>query len=108
MAKRGRKPKYSKKFLAELAKKFDEYIENTDIPIIAEFAYLNNIDRTLLYDKPEFSTLLKKAITKKKAQLEKLALKGEINPTMAVFSLKQLGWSDKICYLNEALLNFQK
>ena len=42
-----------------------------------------------------FSTLLKKCIAKKEANLEKGALTGKLNPSMAIFSLKQLGWRDK-------------
>jgi len=91
----GRPPKYSKEKLKELAEKFAEYIESTSIPIIAEFAYTNDIDRTALYDNEEFSTLLKKCIAKKEAQLEKGVLAGKLNPAMGIFSLKQLGWSDK-------------
>lgn len=87
--------KYLDTQINELTEKFRQYIEETDIPIVAEFAYLNDIDRTLLYDKPEFSTLLKKCIAKKEAQLEKKSLMGEVNTTQAIFSLKQLGWKDK-------------
>ena len=71
------------------------YINNSDIPIIAEFAYMNDIPRQTLYDYDEFSTLRKKCIDKKESQLEKLGLLGDVNSTMAIFSLKQIGWSDK-------------
>ena len=78
-----------------LAKAMEQYIEETEIPIIAEFAWKNNVLRESLYDWPEFSTLLKACTTKKEAELERLASQGKINVTMAIFSLKQLGWSDK-------------
>ncbi len=78
-----------------MAKEFEKYIEETDIPIIAEFAYQHNVYHEFFYDHDEFSTLLKKARDKKIAQLEKLALEGKVNVTMAIFSLKQLGWTDK-------------
>ncbi|WP_036226542.1 hypothetical protein [Mesoaciditoga lauensis] len=87
--------KYSKQFLKKLAKEFDEYIENTEIPIPAEFAYQHNVYHQFFYDHDEFSALLKKARSKKMAQLERLALEGKINVTMAIFSLKQLGWTEK-------------
>jgi len=86
---------YTQKFLDELAIKFDKYIYETEIPIIAEFSYLNGIDRTLLYDNEEFSALLKKCVAKKESQLERWTLQGKYNPAMAIFSLKQIGWSDK-------------
>jgi hypothetical protein len=90
-----RPKKYSDKRIEELARKFRKYIEETEIPIIAEFAYLNDIERTLLYDKEEFSTLIKRCVAKKEAQLEIKSLRGEVNTTQAIFSLKQLGWKDK-------------
>ena len=48
-----------------------------------------------MYDYDEFSALRKRAIDKKEAQLERMALSGDVDKTMAIFSLKQLGWSDK-------------
>lgn len=91
----GRPCLYTKNEIDELAAKFEQYIAETDIPIVAEFAYQNNIDRTLLYDRPELSTLTKRCIAKKEAQLEKLALARKIDASTAIFSLKQLGWRDK-------------
>ena len=79
----------------QLFKKFEKYINDTTIPIIAEFAYKNDIERQYLYDNKMFSTLLKKCIAKKEANLEKGALTGKLNPSMAIFSLKQLGWKDR-------------
>jgi hypothetical protein len=77
-------------------KAFAQYVDLTDIPIVAEFAYLRGIDRQRLYDWPELSDTLKRCIAKKEAALERMALSGAINCTMAIFSLKQLGWTDKI------------
>jgi hypothetical protein len=79
----------------ELFNRFKKYIDNTTLPIIAEFAYMNDIERQYLYDNQMFSTLLKKCIAKKEANLEKGALTGKLNPSMAIFSLKQIGWKDK-------------
>ena len=91
----GRPPKFQEQEIQELVNKFDKYINETAIPIVAEFAYLNNIDKTYLYDRAEFSTLMKKCIQKKEAQLEIGSLRGVLNSTQAIFSLKQLGWKDK-------------
>lgn len=107
MAKRGRKPKYSKKFLKELAEKFDEYIRNTEIPIIAEFAAQNGLYKQFFYDHDEFSDLIKKALTKKEASLERLGLEGKLNPTMVVFSLKQMGWSDRQEHKHEGKIEIE-
>lgn len=88
----GRPRQYNRE---QLLVEFGAYIEAKDIPIVAEFAYQHSVPRELLYDWEEFSTLLKDCIAKKESALERKALSGEINVTMAIFSLKQLGWSDK-------------
>lgn len=87
--------KYSKKFKKELLVKFEKYIEETEIPVIAEFAYMNKIPRTNLYDFEEFKNAIKICTDKKEANLEKKALNKEVDSSMAIFSLKQLGWTDK-------------
>jgi len=87
--------KLTKILQKSIEKKLLAYIESTEIPIIAEFAYINDIRRTSLYEHPYLRDTLKRAIDKKEAQLERKALNNEINTTMAIFSLKQLGWKDK-------------
>lgn len=95
MAKKvGRPKKYNKAQVAEISEKLSNYIDKENLPILAEFAYTNDIPRQTFYDYEEFSTLVKKLFDKKEAQLEKLASFNVINNTMAVFSLKQLGWRD--------------
>lgn len=79
----------------ELARKFADYIAATDIPIVARFAADHGISKDLVYDWPEFSSLIKQCVTKKEAALEEKALAGEISIPMAIFSLKQLGWRDR-------------
>ena len=91
----GRPKKYTDEAIEQIQQNMEQYIQITDIPIIAEFAYKNNIPRHVLYDYDEFSTLLKKLTDKKEAQLERLGLTGKVDKTMAIFSLKQLGWRDK-------------
>ncbi len=91
----GRPRKYSAKRVKEICKALEEYIENTEIPIVAEFAYKNDIVREELYKYEEFGTLLKKLIAKKETVLEKGMLSGDLVPSAAIFSLKQVGWSDK-------------
>lgn len=91
----GRPRKFSDAQIKELQVAFEKYIDKTPIPIIVEFCSQNKIIRQNLYDYSEFATLLKQCTEKKEANLEKLALLGKINVTQAIFSLKQLGWSDK-------------
>ena len=73
----------------------EAYIDATDIPIISEFAYKNGMGRTQVYDIAELGDALKRAVAKKEANLERFALENRVNVTMAIFSLKQLGWKDK-------------
>jgi hypothetical protein len=98
MSKRpvGRPRKYTREYLAEIVEKLERYIDETPVPVVAEFAYKNRIPRQALYDHEELSDSIKRLIDKKEAQLEILALKGEINITMAIFSLKQMGWRDRL------------
>ncbi len=91
----GRMRKYDDLKLETIIKKFEEYITETEIPILSEFSSKAGILRDDLYNYEEFYTLRKKAIDKKEAMLERLALEGKINSTMAIFSLKQLGWKDR-------------
>jgi hypothetical protein len=93
--KMGRPRKHSDNEVATLLKAFERYIDETPIPILVEFAYMHKIPRETLYDYSDFSTLKKRCIDKKEAALERMALNGEIDRTMAIFSLKQLGWSDR-------------
>ena len=86
---------YNNEQVDQIQKALADYIDNTEIPILAEFAYQNNVSRNALYDYDEFSTLIKRCIDKKESQLERKALDNDVNTTMAIFSLKQLGWRDK-------------
>lgn len=95
----GRPKKYTEDVIENIRKNMEDYIKVTDIPIVAEFAYQNDVPRQTLYDfassNEAFSDTIKRLIDKKEAQLEKLATLNAVNPTMAIFSLKQLGWKDK-------------
>ncbi len=87
--------KLGKEKIEKLNKELKLYIKNTDIPIIAEFAYIHHIRRQLLYENEILSDTIKNLIDKKEFQLERKALENDIDKTMAIFSLKQLGWRDK-------------
>jgi hypothetical protein len=80
---------------AKLLVAFERYIAETDIPIVAEFASQQGLHRQQLYDMEELSDAIKRCITKKEAVLESKGLAGKVNTAMAIFSLKQLGWSDR-------------
>jgi hypothetical protein len=91
----GRSKTYTEERVKEILVELDIYIANTDIPIVAEFAYQNEIPRQTLYELDDLRDTIKRLIDKKEANLERMALNNKINHTMAIFSLKQLGWRDK-------------
>ena len=80
--------------IEELRQKFEVYVETSEYPILAEFAYKNSISKTLL-DRIEFKGVKEKCLAKKESVIEVGAMQGKYNPTMSIFSLKQLGWRDK-------------
>jgi len=75
---------------------FETYIATTEIPNLSRFAVNQGLHRQRLYEFPELSDALKRCISKKEAALEEAGLAGTINVTMAIFSLKQLGWKDAV------------
>lgn len=81
--------------IAETLELINNYTDSTDIPSVAEFCYTNNIRKQRLYEIDELSDAIKRLIEKKEWKLEIGALYGDIDKTMAIFSLKQLGWTDK-------------
>ena len=93
----GRPKKYTKEFIEELHKKFIEYIDFNDIPILSEFASKNGLYRQQIYElfkDPPYNDAIKMCHTKKEAGLERNGLLGKIDRSVAIFSLKQLGWKD--------------
>ena len=89
-----REKKYTAEVIAAIRGKLEKYIKKTYIPIVAEFAYQNNIPRQKLYELQGIRDTIKKLIDKKEAQLERGGLEKKVDKTMAIFSLKQLGWKD--------------
>lgn len=86
---------WTPEYKADLLRKLEEYIETATLPVLAEFAYRNNVNRQDLYAHADFADAIKRLIAKKEYVLEIGALRGKLNPAMAIFSLKQLGWSDR-------------
>ena len=87
---------------AHMIKKIDEYIEKTSkgLPILKECCLLNNWDydyvMKLQRNDDELRQSIKRLLYQKEVNLEKGALKGTFSTTMAIFSLKQLGWRDQL------------
>ncbi len=79
---------------AELLALFFEYIDNTDLPIVCEFAAQNGLYKDWFRDKEEFERPIKDCLTKKEAALERMLYSKDYPASGVIFSLKQLGWRD--------------
>ncbi|WP_291632189.1 hypothetical protein [Clostridium sp.] len=82
----------------------EEYTESNDIPILKEFCYINRLSYQYLVNlrnkqadagDNRLSLSISQLMMKKESQIERKGYRNEINTSMAVFSLKQLGWKDK-------------
>lgn len=77
-----------------------DYTEKTELPILKEVCYQNNWSFQYVMDMERKDEALKEAIknllAKKETELERGGLTGKYQQTMAIFSLKQLGWKDII------------
>ena len=64
---------------------------------ISTYEYVCKIlnGRLLEQNDDRLDTSIKNLVNAKEYMLERLGLKGKINSTLAVFSLKQLGWRDQ-------------
>lgn len=87
--------------LKDLVAAANQYADTTPIPIIKEFAMIVGYTREYLYElaathpKSGLRAALQRIIDRKEIALERGALSGELDRSMAIFSLKQLGWRDQ-------------
>lgn len=95
MEKPTRKLRKDAKDRSALLAAFEKYVTENDVPIIAEFAYRNRVTREHLYRWPAFKDAIKLCTAKKESALERGLLEGRFNAAGAIFSLKQLGWTDR-------------
>ena len=83
----------------EMVDIIERYTDDTEIPILKEVAYQNywNYDTIMKYQRVNENLMqsIKRLLNKKEAQLERKGLNKEIDRTVAIFSLKQLGWKDR-------------
>ena len=93
---RGRPQKYDLKEMVEI---ICDYTDNTVLPILKEVCYLNgwNFDTLMNLERQDedLNWAIKRLLQKKEVEVERGGLIGKYNQTMAVFTLKQLGWKDK-------------
>lgn len=99
MAKIGR-PASGKYNIAEMTRIIIAYTDETDVPILKEVCYKNNWDYQYVMNlqaaNEDLREPIKRLLDKKESDLERGGLTGKVDKTMAIFSLKQLGWRDKI------------
>lgn len=92
------RPKSDKYNIETMISIIEEYTKTIELPILKEVCYQNkwNYDYVmqLQRDNEELSQSIKTLLDKKETQLERGGLSGKYNNTMAIFSLKQLGWRD--------------
>lgn len=94
--RRGRPPKFEDHDKQTLLEEFEQYIAETDVPIVARFAANKGLAKQYFHDHEEFTDAIKKCMTKKEAALEEGALFGTLKDSMAIFSLKaNHGWKDR-------------
>ena len=83
----------------EMIEIIEKYTEETELPILKEVCYLNNWNYDTVMRLQRENELLyqsiKRLLAKKEVVLEKKGLDGSMNKSMAMFSLKQLGWRDR-------------
>lgn len=99
------RPVSGKYVQGEMVDKLNDYtdtcIKKKKVPILKEVVVkMNwNYDYVMTLERKEGWEELREAINRlvntKEYMLERLALDGKITNTMAVFSLKQLGWKDQ-------------
>lgn len=94
-----------------LIKIFEDYIANTELPILKEVCVKNDLSYDYIKqmkceDKcPELTHLIKKLLWSKEVEIAKGIMTGKYNCTAGIFWLKQLGWRD---YKDEPKNNMQR
>src|SRR3990167_5496067 len=86
----------------KIADDFKVYIDETQVPIVKEFCwkvakipYSTFTSEVQRQKDSRLAELNELCIDKKETQLERGGLSGILDKTMVIFSLKQLGWTDR-------------
>lgn len=87
----------------EVWRAFEKYVDEEEYPTVTGFCANHKIAVKYglisqnLKDWPQFSSLIKKANDKQAIYTEEQTIRGKMNPTWAIFKLKQpaFGWTDK-------------
>lgn len=91
------RPKSDKYYNKRIIRKLKKYIKETQLPILKEFCFNNNLNYKyflqLCAKDIELDNVRCHLLDKKEIQLEKALMTGA-NNTAFIFQLKQLGWRD--------------
>ncbi len=95
MCRQTRRPRLTPEEIEVTRVKFKEYIENTPLPIVSEFAYEIDVSKQIFYDHEELRPLTERATLKKVAAYERGMITGTREVAACIFALKQHGWKDR-------------
>lgn len=95
MRRQTRRPRLTPEEIESIRIKFKEYIENTPLPIVSEFAYEIDVSKQIFYDHEELRPLTERATLKKVAAYERGMVTGTLEVAACIFALKQHGWKDR-------------
>lgn len=95
-----------------LVEDIKEYTNSKDYPILKELCYLKHYNYDVIMAKQREDEVLSQAIKellyKKEAYLEDRGIHGFLKASMAIFTLKQLGWKDNIQVENTEVTKVDK
>lgn len=94
---------FTPEVIEELRQEFWHYLFDEDdkgnfktlVPSVTDFAVKHKTHKQRIYEIPELREMAELCKSRKENALEQGALNGTLNVSMAIFSLKQLGWTDK-------------
>ncbi len=86
---------YTDKKVTQIKKDLEKYIEETELPQIAHFAYLYKIRRQTLYELDGLSDTIENLNAKKEYTLFKKGLEGDYNSQIVKLGLGQMGYHEK-------------
>ncbi len=95
MRRQTRRPRLTLDEIEVIRVKFREYIENTSLPIISEFAYEIDVSKQIFYDHEELRPLTERATLKKVAAYERSMVTDTLEVAACIFALKQHGWKGR-------------
>lgn len=79
----------------QIALEFEKYIQTEAIPLCDDFCDKNEIPPSTFAEWPEVRLLVDRCKGKARVGLLRLALRGKVKESVAIFALKNLGMTDR-------------